>query len=148
MKPEWTLHVGGTKTGFGADGSPDGVSVSPGALAALATIGLLAITPGKSAGAGANMYKAAAAHFAGGALVYEGVKLAEQQVLPRLEGAMSPSVPAGALPPGTPVTAGMPYGFQANAPYMGITARHYGWRSPNAYTNYEIQSALAQYGAV
>jgi hypothetical protein len=90
----------------------------------------LGVMPGKAT---ASTAKAIAANLAGGALVAEGVKLASEKVLPMLDGSSA----ATSAPP-MAVTHGMPFGH--NAPQMG-----YAWRHPNAYTNYEIQSALAQY---
>lgn len=130
MKPEWTLNVGGKQTGFGMpDPDPASVQVSPGALAALGLTALVAFLPGGK-GKDAPTWKLILANLAGGGLVYEGVKLAETEILPRFQGA-SPTPP---LPPGV---NGMP------AMRAGGGFGLYALRASNPYSHYQIQQGLA-----
>lgn len=115
----------------GASPTDPGVSITPGAMAAVGTAVVLAVLPGK---ASASMAKLFFANLAGGALVYEGVKLAEDQILPRLEGR---PVGMSALPGGAPGT--LPPATQ------GVGAHLYPYAYRPTATDYEIQNALAHY---
>jgi hypothetical protein len=114
-KPDWTYHVGGA-----AD--PNSVAITPGAMGAAALALLLALS-----GGGTSKVKLALGNLAGGALVYEGVKLAEQQVIPRIEAYMSPTA-APQVPAGTaPATHGLPWGQRPLYPHeVAQTLRQYG----------------------
>ena len=151
-KPEWTYHVGGQVSGWGAAGDPAGVAITPGLMASVGLVALLAFLPGKITGGEAKGWKMFAANLAGGGLVVEGVRLAEAKVVPYIEQQLGVSAP-GALPPGTPVTHGYPralaYGMAM--PYVGHVPANqpsYMHRTPGALTQYEIQQNLAQLGRV
>lgn len=114
-KPEWTRHVAG-------------IAISPGAIASIGTAIALALLPGSIAG---STVKSVLANMAGGGLVYEGVKLAEAEILPRLPAGFpgSTALPAGASPMMMTAGAGamFPYAYRPMA------------------TDYELQQALARY---
>lgn len=145
MKPEWVLNVGGTKTGFGVEGTPDGIAITPGAMASIALAALLAFMPGKAMGPAAPTWKVLLANLAGGGLVYEGVKLAEQEIIPRIETAMGKPLGPAAPPALMYGVNGVPgYGFSAPfraMPYVG----HLPEQAQRGYTQYEIQQGLAQF---
>lgn len=129
-KPQWTKFVGKSAT------SP-GVAVTPGAMAAVGTAVLLAVLPGKAGGATAPMWKQLLANAAGGALVYEGVKLAEHEIIPRIESAMHPAAAPGAPAPAAfmapPGVYGMPqYGSQVSDQDLRQTLAQYR-ANPRAY---------------
>lgn len=129
MKPEWTLNVGGQHTGFGLpDPDPASVQITPGALASVGLLVGLALV-----GKGPAPVRAALANLAGGALVVEGVKLAESEIIPRIQGQQP-----GVLPPGAVATKGLPQRMAG----MGYAYMNRG----NPYGHYQIQSALAPYG--
>ena len=98
------------------------VTVSVGALASLGVAVGLAILPGKTS---SSMWKQVLANMAGGGLVYEGTKLAEQQLLPML----SSSQPTPVLPPAVATAGLFPPGYGAG----------YGM------TDYELSRALGAY---
>jgi len=126
MKPEWTLNLGGQHTGFGLpDPDPASIQIPPGALASMGVLAALAIT-----GKGPAPVRLALANLAGGALVVEGVKVAQTEVIPRIQGQQPGSLPAGA-----PV-----HGLPPQMVAMNYMARG------NPYGHYRIQSALAPYG--
>lgn len=130
MKPEWTLNVGGKTTGFGMpDPDPASVQIPPGAIGAVALAALVAFMPGGK-GASAPTWKLILANLAGGGLVYEGVKLAETEIIPRVQGAQQP-----ALPPGT--QGGYMPAMRANG-----GAGLYAMRAANPYSHYQIQQGL------
>lgn len=123
-KPEWTQHVGG-------------VAITPGAIAAAGVMLGLAFLPGGS-GATAPAWKLVLANLAGGAFVYEGVKLANEQILPMLQGHTAAlQYPPGTVLPNGQVVQGMPY--VGAAPQLGYP----GWRSPSAWTDYQVQQGYA-----
>lgn len=141
-KPEWTYHVGGTVSGWGAAGDPSGVSITPGLMASVGLAALLAFLPGKITGDQSKGWKLFAANLAGGGLVVEGVKLAEQKVVPYIEQQM------GVSPPGVHgYPRALAYGMAM--PYVGnVPAPSYMQRGANDLTQYEIQQNLAQLGRV
>lgn len=127
MKPEWTLNIGGQHTGFGLpDPDPASVQIRPGALASLGLLAGLAFV-----GKGPPAVRSALANLAGGALVVEGVQLAKEEIIPRIQGQQP-----GALPPPPAAMHGLPQRMAA----MGYMARG------NPYGHYQIQSALAPWG--
>lgn len=97
-KPEWTQHVGG-------------VAITPGAMAGVGVALALALKlpiPGKEI----------LAELAGGALVVEGVKLAEDQVLPMLGISAAPGHPSDQMGAGAAATVhGLPYGHYRPSDY-------------------------------
>jgi hypothetical protein len=119
-KPEWTRHVGASATSAG-------VAITPGAMAAVGLALVLALLPGSAGSATAPMWKKIAANLAGGGLVYEGVKIAELEVLPRIQTAPAP--PQIAPTPLPAATHGV-----GNLPYYGHTI-----------TDYELAQALGSY---
>lgn len=126
MKPEWTLNLGGQHTGFGLpDPDPASVQVPPGALASLGLLAALAFT-----GKGPAPVRMALANLAGGALVVEGVKLAESEIIPRIQGQQP-----GALPPPPGATHGLPQRMVG----LGYVARG------NPYQAYNVAAALRPY---
>jgi hypothetical protein len=138
MKPEWTLNVGGKTTGFGMpDPDPASVQIAPGALASIALAAVVAFLPGAK-GATAPTWKLILANLAGGGLVYEGVKIAETEIIPRIQGTQPQTVPGMQ----TPVNQGMP-AMRAGGGY-GL----YAMRAANPYSHYQIQQGLGALRAV
>lgn len=144
-KPEWTYHVGGTVSGWGAAGDPSGVSITPGLMASVGLVALLAFLPGKITGGEAKGWKMFAANLAGGGLVVEGVRLAEAKVVPYIEQQLGVSAPVQA-------THGYPralaYGMAM--PYVGHVPNQPAYMQRNAgdITMFEIQQNMAQFGRV
>lgn len=126
MKPEWTLNIGGQHTGFGLpDPDPASIQIPPGALASIGLLaGLAVVSKGPPA------VRLALANLAGGALVYEGVKVAQTEIIPRFQGAGGgggKTAGVGAFPP-------------MQVPMMAYANRG------NPYGHYNIQSAMAPWG--
>jgi hypothetical protein len=138
MKPEWTLNVGGKQTGFGMpDPDPASVQIAPGALAAVALAAVVAFLPGGT-GKSAPTWKLVLANLAGGGIVYEGVKIAETEIIPRVQGTQPQTAPG--MPPGA--TQGMP------AMRAGGGFGLYAMRAANPYSHYQIQQGLGALRAV
>lgn len=153
-KPEWTYHVGGQVSGWGNAGDPSGVSITPGLMGAVGLTALLAFLPGKITGGEGKGWKLFAANLAGGALVVEGVRLAEAKVVPYIEQQMGVAPPTAGLPPGgAHGVHGYPraLSYLAAMPYVGHQPAEvpaYMHRSPNAITQFEIHQNMAQLGRV
>lgn len=147
-KPEWTYHVGGTVSGWGAAGDPSGVSITPGLMASVGLVALLAFLPGKITGGEAKGWKLFAANLAGGGLVVEGVRLAEAKVVPYIEQQLGVSPPVPQATHGYPraLAYGMAMPYVGNVPAQNQPS--YMQRTPGALTQYEIQQNLAQLGRV